>query len=193
MFEQAEVGNKLEKAEYEKILPELRTALLNAQWKLKESAVPVIIIVSGVEASGKGKFVNRMHEWMDARNIEASAFWDESDEEMERPFYWRFFRSLPPRGRMGVFFGSWYTAPIINHVYGKTKKSEFEQQIQRIEDTEKLLHDDGYLIIKIWFHLSGKEQLKSLKKKKKEVMRSRTALFLVESCIQNTSTLTCPP
>ena len=81
MFEAAELGRKLSKAEFEKIEPELHTALLAIQRDLLNTNIPVILIVSGVEGAGKGEVVNRLNKWLDTRGIGTTAFWDESDEE----------------------------------------------------------------------------------------------------------------
>jgi polyphosphate kinase 2 (PPK2 family) len=67
-----------------------------------------IVIVAGVEAAGKSEVVNRMHEWLDARGLTTAAFWDESDEERERPRHWRFWRHLPRAGYLTIYDRSWY-------------------------------------------------------------------------------------
>jgi polyphosphate kinase 2 (PPK2 family) len=72
----------------------------------------VVVIVSGVEAAGKGEVVNRLNEWLDTRGVQTFAFWELSDEERERPRYWRFWRTMPPRGEISILFGGWYLAPI---------------------------------------------------------------------------------
>ncbi|HKK15291.1 MAG TPA: polyphosphate:AMP phosphotransferase, partial [Gammaproteobacteria bacterium] len=84
MFEAAELGHRISKSEFDKEEPELHTKLLKVQRDLRETSIPVIVIVSGVEGAGKGEVVNRLNEWLDTRGIETSAFWDESDEERER-------------------------------------------------------------------------------------------------------------
>ena len=99
MFEAAKVGRRVDKADFKAQVPELRTKLLAVQRDLKTSDTPVIVIVSGVEAAGKGEVVNRLNEWLDTRGLQTHAYWGESDEERERPRYWRFWRALPPRGR----------------------------------------------------------------------------------------------
>lgn len=86
-----------------------------------------------------------------------------SEEERERPYYWRFWRVLPSRGRIGILFGSWYTDPIIRHVYGEIKRSRLDRELVRISFFENMLVDDGALIIKLWFHLSKKELRKRLR------------------------------
>ncbi len=168
MFEAAELGRKISKEEFDKEEPELHTSLLEVQRALRETNIPVIIIVSGVEGAGKGQVVNRLNKWLDTRGIQTTAFWDESDEERERPDYWRFWRRLPPRSTIGIMFGSWYTRPIIDYVYKKIDDSEYERQLQRINKFENMLAEDGALIIKFWFHMSEKAQRKQLEKENKD-------------------------
>lgn len=170
MFETAELGRKLSKKEYEEQEPGLRMQLLEVQEDLKHASFPVIILIGGVDGAGKGETVNLLHEWMDPRYLETHAFGSPSDEEKERPENWRFWRVLPPRGRIAIFFGSWYTRPIIERVYGKTKDEELDASLIRINTLEKELVDDGALIIKLWFHLSKhvqKARLHSLEKNPK--------------------------
>jgi polyphosphate kinase 2 (PPK2 family) len=75
---------------------------------------PVIILLSGVDGSGKGETVNLLHEWMDPRHLETHAFDAPTTEEIERPAFHRFWRALPPKGTMGIFFTSRYTDPILS-------------------------------------------------------------------------------
>ena len=142
MFEAAELGRKLSKKEFQTIEPDLHTRLLDAQQLLKKSNTSVIIIVSGVEGAGKGEVVNRLSEWLDTRDINTTAFWEETDEQRLRPDYWRFWRTLPARGTMGIMFGSWYTRPIIERVFGKIDDGDFEQALRRIVEFERMLVQD---------------------------------------------------
>jgi polyphosphate:AMP phosphotransferase len=168
MFETAELNRKISKEEFDAEEPKLRTALLAAQERLKEADFSVILVIGGVDGAGKGETVNLLHEWMDARWMDTHAFGPPSDEERERPPYWRFWRVLPAKGRIGVFFGSWYTDPIVHRAFGETKKAEFDAALQRINGFEKMLVDDGTLVIKWWFHLSEKAQAKRLKSLEKD-------------------------
>jgi polyphosphate:AMP phosphotransferase len=171
MFEAAELGRKISKTDFKKEEPELHTQLLEIQRTLRESNFPVIIIVSGVEGAGKGEVVNRLNEWLDTRGISTSAFWDESDEELERPSDWRFWRRLPPKGTVGIMFGSWYTRPIVDYVFRKNDISEFERKLQHISEFEQTLTDDGARIIKLWFHMAKKDVFKRLKSEAKKDTR----------------------
>ena len=161
MFESAELGHKIKKSEYEKEVPLLREALLDVQAELAEKAdFQVIILVGGLDGSGRGDTVNLLNEWMDPRHIQTHGMGEPSDEELDRPMMWRFWRALPPKGKIGVFLGSWYTWPILNRVKGRTDAADLEQSLGRAKRLEKMLFDEGALIIKFWLHLSKEMQEK---------------------------------
>ena len=103
MFDQFEAQSPLDKASFEKQALALRQELLNVQFALEDTAHPVIILLAGLDGSGKGVLVHRLNEWMDPRGIETNTYWEHSDEEDSRPYFWRFWRQLPPRGRIGIF------------------------------------------------------------------------------------------
>jgi len=132
MFESAELGHKIDKDTYDREVPVLRAALLDAQMDMAKLAqFPVIILVGGVDGAGRGETVNLLNEWMDPRYLQTHGMGDPSDEELDRPMMWRFWRELPPKGRIGIFLGSWYTWPIIKRVQGHTKMAELDQSLER--------------------------------------------------------------
>ncbi|MGH8671879.1 MAG: polyphosphate:AMP phosphotransferase [Burkholderiales bacterium] len=165
MFESAELGHTIDKKTYERELPALREALLDAQYDLAQAAkFPVIIVIGGVDGAGKGETVNLLSAWMDPRHIRSHATGSPTDEETQRPVMWRFWRDLPPKGKIGIFFGSWYTFPILDRVTGKIKDADLEQRLEEIVRFEKMLGNEGALILKFWLHLSKESQRKRLKK-----------------------------
>jgi polyphosphate:AMP phosphotransferase len=159
MFESAELGHKISKSVYDDAVPQLREELLNAQIDLAKLAkFPVIILVGGVDGAGRGETVNLLNEWMDPRFIQTHGMGEPSDEEMERPMMWRFWRALPPKGRVGLFLGSWYTWPILHRIKGHTNDGELVQSMERARRFEKMLTDEGALVLKFWLHLSREKQ-----------------------------------
>jgi len=163
MFEATKVGRSVSKEDFTEQQKELRTQLLDIQRQLGESRTAVVVIISGVEAAGKGEVVNRLNEWLDTRGVQTFAFWDESDEERERPRYWRFWRTLPPRGSLAILFGGWYLAPIEHRFQDICTDAEVDAELNRIVDFERMLIQDGALIVKSWCHLSEKDQKRRLK------------------------------
>lgn len=159
MFESAELGNKIEKPVFQKEEPKLRQALLAAQYEtLRTAKFPMILIIGGIDGAGKGETASLLNEWMDPRYIRTHAFREPTDEERERPPMWRYWRELPPRGKLGIFFQSWYSKPILGRVHDEISEDEFDRRLEEIVAFEKMLTDEGALLLKLWFHLSKKKQ-----------------------------------
>ena len=163
MFATAKIGRSLSKAAYKAQVDELRTRLLEAQIAMRERGIPVYLIIAGIEGAGKGGVVNRLDEWLDARGVDVYAFWEESDEERLRPRAWRFWRAMPRRGEIGVFFGGWYLHPLEQRFSGEWDDAELDQCLRGIRELERMLIHDGALIVKCWYHLSEQEQRDKLK------------------------------
>jgi polyphosphate:AMP phosphotransferase len=164
MFESAELGHRIDKKTYDKQVPKLRADLLDAQFDLGDlKKYSVILLVNGVGGAGKGETVNLLNAWMDPRHIQTHAFPPPSDEERERPFMWRFWRALPPKGTIGILVGNWYTDPIVSRALKRSKGADLDQSIEQINRFEKMLSDEGALVIKFWMHLSKDAQKKRLK------------------------------
>jgi len=164
MFESAEIGHKIGKAVFRDAVPALRSALLEAQVDLHESRkIPVVVLISGQDGAGKGETINVLYEWMDPRFISTLAFSKPSDEERERPPMWRYWRSLPPKGRIGIFAGSWYSDPIRQRIEGDMSLKELDARADQINRFEAMLVNEGALVLKFWFHLTKEGQRKRLK------------------------------
>jgi len=163
MFESAEMGHAIDKATFARKSVTLREELLEAQLAVVEKAkFPVLVLINGVEGAGKGETAHLLSEWMDARHIITHGFGEHTEEERARPPMWRFWLALPPKGKVGIFFGSWYTDPIIGRALGTMKHSVYEDHLDRIVNLEQMLADDGIIIVKLWFHLSKAQQRKRL-------------------------------
>lgn len=171
MFRTAELQHKLPKEVYHQQVPSLREELLLMQMALRDARFPVIVVFAGVNGAGKGETVNQLYEWLDSRWLITHAFGEPSDEERDRPDYWRFWLALPPCGRMGLFLSSWYSQPLLDHVYGHIDMAEFDQRLERIKAFEKTLADSGALILKFWMHLSKDAQKQRLRKLEKNPLQ----------------------
>ena len=163
MFESAELGQKVGKEKFHKESARLRERLLKAQDRLAEGGFATALIVSGVEGAGRTEFTNRLLEWLDPRRIEVHPLREPTDEERERPHFWRFWRDLPAKGRLAVFLGSWYTDPIVGRAFKELGRNAFEVQLDRIVDFEAMLAREGVTVVKLWLHLSEKAQRRRFK------------------------------
>ncbi len=163
MLESAEIGHKISKKTYARKEPALRNALLNAQYDLFQAGRgPVLIILSGVHAGGRGETANKLTEWMDPRHIRVVAFGPRTPEEAERPPAWRYWRALPPKGKLGIFLNAWYNEAMRARARGEIDDDRLQSHVQSIREHEQMLTDEGALLLKFWIHLSKSEQKERL-------------------------------
>jgi len=171
MFEAAEVGRKLEKDIYKGQVPVLRAELLDAQQQLLRAPFPVIVLFAGVDAAGKSETASLLNEWMDPHWIVTRGYMDPAEEELERPRLWRYWRDLPPKGRIALFLSAWYSSPIRDRVARRTTNAEFDVLLDEIAAFERALTDDGAVILKFWLHLGKAAQKKRFKAWEKDPLR----------------------
>ncbi len=148
----------MSKKAYEARLPDIRAALVRMQVELKSAKFPVVLVIGGVEASGKGDVVNILNGWLDPRGFETFAFHEPTDEERERPAMWRYWRTLPPNGRMAIYSGGWHADAMGQDPRTARELAQFDAMLRRISWFEGQLAAGGALIVKIWLHLSKSAQ-----------------------------------
>ncbi|MDR2014347.1 MAG: polyphosphate:AMP phosphotransferase [Azoarcus sp.] len=169
MFESAELGHTISRKTFRAEVQKLREALLEAQFELREKGkFQVIVLVSGGDGAGKGETTNDLYSWMDPRYLFARAFSAPTEDELAHPFMWRFWQGLPPKGRIGIFSGSWYSRPIHRRIIGEIDHAFFDQRIEQINRFEAMLANEGALILKFWLHLTKEGQKKRFKALEKD-------------------------
>ncbi len=149
---------RIPKKLYEARTSELREALVQLQVELKPLKSKVLLIIAGVAGAGRGDVVNTLSGWLDPRGVETFSFHAATDEERTRPFLWRFWRSLPTNGRIGIYAGSWYTETLADEAKNKKELAARDHDLARIRLFEKALVDSDTLIIKIWLNLDKDTQ-----------------------------------
>jgi polyphosphate:AMP phosphotransferase len=167
MLETAEIGNQVPKEEYEAQVPQLRVDLINAQYDLRNADFPTLVLIAGDDHQACNDIVNVLHEWMDARYLDTHVFGAFTDEERERPRFWRYWRTLPRTGQLGLYVGAWVSNAVADRVLKRINESRFERSTTHIEQFEQALVDDGALVLKFWLHLPKQKLKKRLKQVKK--------------------------
>ena len=172
MFETAELGRSLTKAEFGAAKAELRLRLLRAQNALSTADFSVVILINGVDGAGKGGLLHRLNEWLDPRFVTTRAYEPATEEERQRPPFWRFWMWLPSRGRISLFLDAWYIEPILERAYDQINDAQFDLDLARICDFETTLTSEGTLFIKLWLHVSKHGQKRHFKKLEKSPLTS---------------------
>ena len=169
MFEIAKVDPNIDKTEFKKEKPNLRTELLDVQFDTIECRkFPVILIFAGMEGTGVVDTIANANTVLDTRHVTTFAHRPPTEEEAERPRMWRYWRILPPKGEIGIYTGGWYAGPLTERITRRTGKAEFEEELDNIKRFETMLAAEGALILKFWLHIDKDEQKKRLKKMHKD-------------------------
>lgn len=155
-------AHTVRKKDYKRRSEALRARLVQAQVALKQSPISVVVIVAGVDGAGKGEVLRLLNEWLDPRGVQTVAFNTPSDEERERPPFWRYWRHLPAKGQIAIFTGAWNASALAEEAFGRSRPARFQRALERIVAFEHMLVAEGTVLVKLWLHLDRKEQRRRL-------------------------------
>jgi polyphosphate kinase 2 (PPK2 family) len=155
-----DLDEKLSKAEYKEIIPDLELRLQTLQRRAIEAGLPVVVVFEGGESTGKGDLINRVIRTLDRRHLQVHSIKKVYEREFYRPYLWRFWRRLPAAGRMSIMDRSWYGPILQKRVGNDILIREWQTACEEIEAFERQLCDGGYLIVKIFLHITQEEQEK---------------------------------
>jgi len=206
MLEKVDLEKNLAKEDYKNMMSQLELKIGEIQRQARKMEIPVMIVFEGWDASGKGSLLNTLILSLDPRGFNVHSINDPTEEEKSRPFLHRFWTKLPSRGRWAIYEKSWYRRVLEERLYKEFAEKEVGESYHEINSFERMLVNDGAVIIKLFLHISQKEQ----KKRFEELKRSSTAgwlvmkkdfnqnkhyqeyLHLVEEMIQRTDTAAAP-
>lgn len=147
------------KKQYRKVLKKNQLKLLELQRNLHNKGIPTIIVFEGWDAAGKGGVVRRLTEKLDPRGYLVKSIAAPDIHEKQYHYLRRFWKSFPKRGQMSIFDRSWYGRVLVERVEGFAQQEEWKRAYEEINAIEKMLVNDGHLLIKFWLHISKDEQL----------------------------------
>lgn len=159
MLESVDLTLTLDKPVYAQELHSLQSDLRTLQIELAEQRRPIIIVYEGWDAAGKGGNIARLTERLDPRFFTVYGIGKPTQEELDHQYLWRFWMKLPARDHLVILDRSWYGRVLVERVEGFAAEEEWRRAYGEINAFEKLLIDDGTIIIKFWLHISRDEQL----------------------------------
>jgi polyphosphate:AMP phosphotransferase len=162
------LSGRVSKKELEKQVSQLRVDLVNAQFDLDKADFSVVVVIGGNDRIGANALADRLNEWMDARFIDTRVFTERTQEERERPRFWRYWHALPAAGRMAIYGGAWPVATLADRLNSVLSKTQFATRLQQINNFEGELAEDGTLVLKFWLHLPRAALKRRLKKAEKD-------------------------
>lgn len=158
IIESREIGRQLTKDEYKNFVTPLKSRLARLSQEVSREKLPVIVLVEGFGASGKGSLISELILNWDPRGFRVYNIGRPEPSEIRRPWLYRFWLKLPEYGKIAVLDRSWYTPVTVDRVDDDMNKNTFNRMINDINVFERQLTDDGYCVIKVFLHISATEQ-----------------------------------
>jgi len=166
MLHEALSGRRLTKLEYEHELPQLQDQLLDAQFELRKArARAVVMIVTGIPAAGRSEVVNELLGWLDPKFVTVYGFREPNEVERQRPPLWRYWRVMPPKGRIVILHGGWYDDLLSASVRRPGRAAaRVRREVERIQHLERMLVADGVALAKVHLHIGPELQQRRLRR-----------------------------
>lgn len=152
--------DRMPRKAYEQDLRHLQTELVKLQAWVKESGARVICVFEGRDAAGKGGTIKRFREYLNPRGARVVALPKPSETEITQWYFQRYIDHLPSGGEIVFFDRSWYNRAVVEKVFGFCTDAEREHFFQQVGAFEKMLVDEGILLVKYWLNVGRAEQLR---------------------------------
>ena len=159
--------NRLEqpsKEEMEQRLKKARARLEQQQILMKEKKLPVLVLLEGWGAAGKGSVLGKIIKNIDPRFFKVAVMDEPTEEEARKPFLYRHFVKIPEAGKFVFMDSGWMSEVTREKLRGELSEQEYKKKIESIKRFERQLTDNGYLLMKFFFQIDEKEQKKRLDK-----------------------------
>lgn len=171
VLDELDQNRSVEQEDYRAKVKDYQLRLLNLQRALKETRHNLVVIVEGPDAAGKGGAIRRLVEKLDPRTFRVYSVVKPTQEEYQHHYLWRFWSKLPPCGQIAIFDRSWYGRVLVERVEGFAAPVEWKRAYREINEFERLLAEDGTLIVKTYFHITKDEQLDRFKKRESDPLK----------------------
>lgn len=160
-----------EQLAYEKELKELQEKLLEIQSKVIQENKRVLIIFEGRDAAGKGGTISRISEFLNPKKYRVEALPKPTEIEQGQWYFQRYFKELPNAGEIVFFDRSWYNRAVVEPVFGFCTEEQHTKFMKQVVEIEKLLQDDGIILVKIFLSISKEEQAERLQDRKDDELK----------------------
>ncbi|HKP30198.1 MAG TPA: PPK2 family polyphosphate kinase [Gemmatimonadales bacterium] len=133
----------------------------------------VLVVLQAMDTAGKDGIIKHVMSGINPQGCEVTSFKRPSEEELDHTYLWRCMKALPERGKIGIFNRSYYEEVLVVRVHpeilarqklpaGKQGKKFWAERYDDINRFERHLVRNGTIVLKLFLHISKKEQRKRL-------------------------------
>ena len=162
---------KMDKELYEAELLRLQLQLVQMEAWVKASGARVVVVFEGRDAAGKGGAIKRITEYLNPRVTRVVALPAPTERQKTQWYFQRYVEHMPAAGEIRLFDRSWYNRGGVERVMGYCTAEEHKRFLRQCPIFERLLLEDGIILLKYWFSVSDNEQAKRFKSRLTDPMR----------------------
>ncbi|WP_411720664.1 polyphosphate kinase 2 [Mycetocola sp.] len=162
---------RLDKELYEAELTRLQVELVTMQRWVTATGARVLVLFEGRDAAGKGGAIKRIVQYLNPRSARVVALPTPSERERGQWYYQRYIERLPTAGEIVLMDRSWYNRAGVEKVMEYCTPEQYEQFLAQTPTLERMLVEDGIILVKYWFSVSDTEQEKRFKSRLKDPVR----------------------
>jgi AMP-polyphosphate phosphotransferase len=162
MLEQLDLDRALDKREYKERIEALQARLYDLEQALFEARMPAIVVFEGWAGTAKVQTISALTRHLDPRGLRVHSITPPRTSETLYPWLYRFWLRTPSYGQIAIFDRSWYREVLAAQANGDT--ATVRPRLHDIASFERVLADDGAVILKFWLHISQHEQHRRFKK-----------------------------
>jgi PPK2 family polyphosphate:nucleotide phosphotransferase len=118
----------------------------------------LLIVLQGRDASGKDGTIRKVFTAVNPQGCTVSSFKQPTELELRHDYLWRIHSQIPPKGMIGIFNRSHYEDILVPRVHGLVPKKIWSARYDQINDFERMLTDNGVVMLKFMLHISHAEQ-----------------------------------
>ena len=150
----------MKRKDYDRQMESLQIQLARLQADVRATGKRLVVVFEGRDAAGKGGGISAMRENMNPRVASVVALAKPSDREATQWYFQRYVDWLPAKGEIAIFDRSWYNRAIVEHVFGFCTPAQRVKFFRQLPDFERMIVDDGIILVKLWLDVDRAEQLK---------------------------------
>ena len=165
------MSERLPKKLYERELKALQAQLVDMQAWVQASGARVVVIFEGRDAAGKGSTISRVAQYLNPRVARIVALPTPTEREKSEWYFQRYIAHLPAAGEIVLMDRSWYNRAGVEHVMGYCTNAQYHRFLHQAPIFERMLVEDGILLLKYWFSVSDIEQEKRFRSRNEDPMR----------------------
>ena len=143
-------------------IKDLREKLIAQQQLIRDQKIPILVLVEGWSAAGKGSLIKELISEIDPRFYNVVSPVITPEEESRYPFLYPYAAAIPENGKIVFMDSGWMEAAVRAYLHREITKEEYKRRIRQVNEFERQLRDGGYVVLKLFLHIDKEEQFERI-------------------------------